>query len=82
MKALVGYASIQEMGLKKDGVQLYDKMVEATARGLSAFLWEPVLQVCGAINQNAEMYLGNKPPPVIRTTAGPGGTGSNGERTA
>ena len=36
VKALVGVSSIQEMGLRKEGEQLYDKMVEATTRGLSA----------------------------------------------
>ena len=36
VKALVGVPSIQEMGLKKEGEQLYSKMMEATTRGLSA----------------------------------------------
>ena len=35
-KALVRGPSIQEMGLKKEGEQLYSKMMEATTRGLSA----------------------------------------------
>jgi hypothetical protein len=38
VKALVGVSSIQEMGLQTEGEQLYDKMVEATTRGLSASL--------------------------------------------
>ena len=36
VKALVKVPSIQEMGLKKEGEQLYSKMMEATTRGLSA----------------------------------------------
>ena len=36
VKALVKVPSIQEMGLKKEGEQLYAKMMEATTRGLSA----------------------------------------------
>ena len=36
VKALVKVPSIQKMGLKKEGEQLYAKMMEATTRGLSA----------------------------------------------
>ena len=36
VKALVGVASIQEIGLNEGGEPLYDKMVETTTRGLSA----------------------------------------------
>ena len=36
VKALVKVPSIQEMGLKKEGEQLYSKMMEATTRGLTA----------------------------------------------
>ena len=36
VKALVKVPSIQEMGLKKEGEQLYSKMMEATTRWLSA----------------------------------------------
>ena len=36
MKALMKVPSVQEIGLRKEGEQLYAKMVEATTRGLSA----------------------------------------------
>ena len=36
VKALVKVPSIREMGLRKEGEQLYSKMMEATTRGLSA----------------------------------------------
>ena len=36
VKALVKVPSLQEMGLKKEGEQLYDKMMEAATRGLSS----------------------------------------------
>ena len=36
VKALVNVPSIQEMGLKKEGEQLYDKMMKATTRGLNS----------------------------------------------
>ena len=36
VKALVKVPSIQEIGLRKEGEQLYSKMMEATTRGLSA----------------------------------------------
>ena len=36
VKALMKVPSVQEIGLRKEGEQLYAKMVEATTRGLSA----------------------------------------------
>ena len=36
VKAMVKVPSAQELGLRKDGEQLYDKMMKATSRGLNS----------------------------------------------
>ena len=57
VKALVKVPSNQEMGLKKEGEQLYGKMMEATTRGLSSSSGGQYRRYRGSCNTHALIHV-------------------------